>query len=207
MKIFITGTDTNIGKTLISAWLCLHSKYDYFKPIQSGSIDGTDSQFVKKISNHTKIHKENFVYKNPLSPHLASKIEGDYIDGEQIILPDVKNLIVEGAGGLMVPINDRILIIDLIKSMNMPVILVSFSRLGTINHTLLSINALKQYGINIFGVIMNGIKEDNLDCDNCKAIEKYGNIPIIARLPILKKIDKITLSKIYLSDTLKDIMF
>lgn len=206
MQIFITGTDTNIGKSLISAWICLQSKYDYFKPIQTGSIEGTDSQFVKEICDDIKIHKENFIYKNPLSPHLASKLEGDYIDDKKIMLPDVKDLIVEGAGGLMVPINDRMLIIDLIKKFNIPVILVSFSRLGTINHTLLSINLLRQYNINLLGVIMNGV-EDIQNCDNCKAVEKYGEVPILAKFPLLKKIDKITLSKFYLSDNLKDIMF
>lgn len=201
MKFFITGTDTNIGKTLVSAWLCLHSKYAYFKPIQTGSIEGTDSSAVQELSD-TKIYKESYIFKHPSSPHMASKLENTLIDPKLIALPQEENIIVEGAGGIYVPINDRYLIIDLIKRLDIPVIIVCSPRLGTINHTLLTIQALRSRSIDICGVIISG--EKNLE--NYKAIEYYGKVEILAELPYIRNINKQTLSEIPLSQKLKDIL-
>lgn len=114
MRVFITGTDTNIGKTLISSWLCLHTNHTYFKPIQTGSLDETDSKIVSSISK-CKTYKEIYLYKHPLSPHLAAYLENEIIDIKKINLPDSEKLIVEGAGGVLVPLNKNDYMIDLIE--------------------------------------------------------------------------------------------
>ncbi|GFQ99996.1 ATP-dependent dethiobiotin synthetase BioD [Trichonephila clavata] len=141
MQIFVTGTDTDVGKTTISSWLCLHTGYSYFKPIQTGSTLGTDSHQMSNLTN-ANVYKENFVYKRPLSPHLAASLENDSINIDRINLPKTHNLIIEGAGGVLVPINKTTLMVDLIKKLAISTILVARSTLGTINHTLLSLEAL-----------------------------------------------------------------
>ncbi|WPX97882.1 dethiobiotin synthase [Candidatus Fokinia crypta] len=195
MKVFICGTDTSVGKTVISSWLAVHTKATYFKPIQTGTSEGTDSIEVKNLSR-TKINRESFVYKEALSPHLAAKIENKNIDIDKIRLPQEEHLIVEGAGGLLVPINDKCFIIDLIKMLNIPVILVTHTKLGTINHTLLSIEALRMRNIEILGVIMNG--QDNNQSK--EAIEFYGKVQVVAEFPYLNKIDYDVLKSILLPE-------
>lgn len=201
MQIFISGTDTNIGKTTIASWLCLQAGYDYFKPLQTGSNEQTDSQTVAGLIEG-KVHKEAYVYSHPLSPHLAAKLQNEIIDVKRIQLPDSLNLIIEGAGGLMVPINQTVLMIDLIKQLNVPVLLVASSRLGTINHTLLSLEALRVRRIPILGVIVNG--EANLP--NCEAIEFYGKVTVVAQMPLLKEISAKALSQIPLGQQLREIL-
>jgi dethiobiotin synthetase len=201
MQIFVTGTDTDVGKTLICTWLCLHSGYDYFKPVQTGSIDGTDSLTVAKFCD-VKIHPESFVYKEPLSPHRAAALENETIDIDRIVLPDAENLIIEGAGGLMVPINDKFMMIDLIKKFEVPVLLVARSGLGTINHTLLSIEALRARDIPLLGMVMNGPINDA----NREAIEFYGKTKVLACVPKLDKINRETLSTVTLPEKLQKIL-
>jgi dethiobiotin synthetase len=200
MQVFITGTDTNIGKTVVASWLCMHSGYSYFKPIQTGTIDATDSQTVQKFVN-CKIYPESYSYPKPLSPHIAAKFENEIIDINKIQLPKSDKLIVEGAGGVLVPINEETLMIDLIKKFNIPTIIVSSSRLGTINHTLLTIEALKARNINILGVIMTG----ELNKSTCTTIEYYSNVEILAQIPFLNRINNKELNKIQLSRQLKNI--
>lgn len=201
MKIFIAGTDTNIGKTLASSWLCLHTGFDYFKPIQTGVIEGSDSEMVKKLSG-SKVHKEAYVFKEPVSPHLAAYLENRSIDAKNIKLPSVDNVIVEGAGGLLVPINKEDLMINLIEQFAIPVILVASSRLGTINHTLLSLEALRNRNVEILGVIVSG----EINQSNCDAIEFYGRSKVLAQLPYLDKISKSTLQAISLTKELKEVL-
>lgn len=198
MKIFITGTDTNIGKTLISSWICLHSGYEYFKPIQAGNIEITDKKIVRKLSA-SKVHNENFIFKAALSPHLAAKLENKTINIEDIKLPTAENLLIEGAGGVLVPINENFLIIDLIKKLGLPVIIVASSKLGTINHTCLTIEALRNRKIPILGIIMNGPSYPA----NKAAIEYYGKIKVLAEFPELISITKEQLINIPLSENLK----
>jgi dethiobiotin synthetase len=198
MQVFITGTDTDIGKTLVSSWLCLHTGYDYFKPIQTGPVN--DSKTVASLTNN-KIYKEAYIYPDPVSPHLASSIQNEIIEISKISLPASQNLIIEGAGGLLVPLNHSSFMIDLIKQMNIPTILVSSSKLGTINHTLLSLEALKNRNIPVLGVIVNG--NDNLH--NIKAIEFYSNVPILAHIPTLPTINKECLLEIPFNQNLKKI--
>jgi dethiobiotin synthetase len=205
MQIFIAGTDTNIGKTIVSSWLCLHTGYSYFKPIQTGSINNTDSNFIKKLNINT--YKESFVYKHPVSPHLAASLENQRININKIKIPKDKNLIIEGAGGLLVPINKNILLIDLIKKIKIPVILLAKSTLGTINHTLLSLEALRSRNINILGVILNNITKSNQDFKyNLQAIEFYGKTKVLACLPKLSKITMHALLKIKLPNTINKIL-
>lgn len=201
MKLFISGTDTNIGKTLISSWLCLHSQFDYFKPIQTGCIEDRDSQTVLHLSG-TQIHEESYLFKRPLSPHLAAGYEDKIIELNQIQLPKTERLIIEGAGGLMVPINHKTMMIDFIQSLKIPVILVASSRLGTINHSLLSIEALKNRGIPLLGVILSG----PLNQDNADSISDFSQYEILAQFPFITDISRDTLQNIPLTTSLKKIM-
>ncbi|WP_339045229.1 dethiobiotin synthase [Candidatus Mesenet endosymbiont of Agriotes lineatus] len=196
MQIFITGTDTNVGKTLISSWICLHTGYSYFKPIQTG-VD-KDSDVVSKLAN-TNIYEESYIYKSPLSPHLAASLENGSIDISRINLPKERNLIVEGAGGILVPIDQTTFMVDLIKKLNIPVILVARSTLGTINHTLLSLEALRTRSISILGVILNGPHNQ----DNLNAVEFYGKVQVLASVPKLQEVSKKSLMQLPLPDCLK----
>ena len=201
MKIFLTGTDTSVGKTVISSWLCCNTRYSYWKPIQSGELELSDSKFVEKISK-TKIYNESYLFKNPVSPHLASLLEKKCIDINTLSLPEEKNLIVEGVGGVLVPLNEKTLLVDFIKFLNIPVILVVRSTLGTINHTLLSLEALKQRSIPILGVIMNG----PLNRENIEAIEFYGQIKVLATFPKLENVSPSSIKSIALPASLNDLL-
>lgn len=197
MNIFVTGTDTNVGKTLISTWLAIHTGFSYFKPIQTGNE--MDSETVRQISHNTKIYSEIYTLKTPASPHLAAEIEGRYINMSRISLPSNNNCIVEGAGGLIVPINNKHFMVDLIKYLQIPVLLVTRSSIGTINHTLLSIEALRARHINVLGIIMNG----DYNSDNRRAIEFYGQVPVLAEIPTLSSMSHEILKAIPLPIALK----
>jgi dethiobiotin synthetase len=201
MKIFITGTDTNVGKTVVSSWLCLHSGYGYFKPIQTGSLSRTDSQRVSLLAGCT-IYPEVYVYRNPVSPHEAARLESDVIDIGTINLPASNNLVIEGAGGVLVPINQHVLMVDLMKQMGVPVILVANSRLGMINHTLLSLEAMRSRGVKVLGVIVIGEKSFSND----EAIVWYGHTKILAHIPYVSKVSRSFLQQIPLTSSLKEIM-
>lgn len=188
MKVFITGTDTNIGKTLVSAWLCLQTGSDYFKPIQTGCIEGTDSAFVEGIIKN-RVHPENYLYKAPESPHIAAQAENSDIDITNIKLPPVPRLVVEGAGGLMVPLNKEHLMIDLAQSLGLPVLLVASTKLGTLNHTLLSLEALHARKIPVAGIILNGPGNPRLK----ETLEHFGQSRVLAEIPLLNTVNTNTL--------------
>lgn len=181
-RIFVTGTDTGVGKTLVCA--ALMSVFDnafYWKPIQTGSEEGTDTEWIKRVTGlpNERFIPEAYCFKKPLSPHEAASLENATIDLHSIELPNVSGrLIVEGAGGVMVPINDRYFILDLIKHLGLPALVVSRSTLGTINHSLLTLMALRNAGIDIVGVIMNGPRNES----NKKSIEYYGKTFVIAQI-------------------------
>lgn len=200
MRIFITGTDTDVGKTLIASWLCIKTGSTYYKPIQTGSELGTDRQFVQKLTKKI-MPEENYLYKAPLAPEQAARLEYKQIDIETIRLPKSKKLIVEGAGGLMVPITREILLIDLIKQFNLPLILVARSGLGTINHTLLSLHLIAYYQLNLLGIILNG----PLNPENYQSIANFSNVPILMQMPKLASISSKILQQIELSEQLKSI--
>ena len=187
-KFIICGTDTDIGKTLISSFFVKGLNSFYWKPIQSGIELQTDSQTVEKLAqvSKEKIIKEAYVFTKPLSPHWAAEIDQKIINFDKLRLPKVQDsLIVETAGGLMVPITRNFLQIDQIKQWGLPVILVCKSSLGTLNHTLLSIEALKRRNIEIFGLVVNGEKH----LDNPKTLVDFSGIPLIAEFPYIPKVD------------------
>lgn len=193
-RFFVTGTDTGIGKTVVSAMLTLGLRARYWKPIQSGLEAETDTQFVKRVTRLPDRYfaSERFRLNAPLSPHAAAAMDGLSIHLQDFTLPTAppeERIIVEGAGGLMVPINSTHLMIELIAYLALPAILVTRTSLGTINHTLLSIEALRQYAIPIAGVIMNGPENEI----NREAIEHYGKIPVIGRVDQLTAIEPNTL--------------
>ena len=180
--LFVTGIGTGVGKTLVSAILVEKLKADYWKPIQSGDLDSSDSLTIKNLISNTvtRIHPESYRLTQPFSPHKSAAIDGITIDPDKIQLPKTNNnLVIEGAGGLMVPLNDKFLMIDLIKNLGAEVVLVSQNYLGSINHTLLSIYALKNYGIPIKGIIFNGVKDSHTKefiLEN-SGMEELGHIP------------------------------
>lgn len=178
--VFITGTDTDVGKTFVSKWLCYHFNLAYFKPIQTGISEGKDKDVIQEFCQKRTLSSV-FELQKPLSPDQAARFENKVLDPSLIKLPHTHNILVEGAGGLLVPINDEYLMIDLIKELGLPVILVARSTLGTINHTLLSLEALQNRGIPILGIILNG----PLNELNKKSIEKFTDAPIVHELPRL----------------------
>lgn len=158
MKLFITGIGTDVGKTITSAIITQALEADYWKPVQAGDLDNSDSHKIQRyISNdETVIYENSYKLNTPASPHLAAKIDGITIDLKQITEPKTSNhLVIEGAGGLLVPLNDNDSIIDLIKD-DYKIILVSRHYLGSINHTLLSFEALKSRNLNLAGIIFSG---------------------------------------------------
>lgn len=184
-QYFVTGIGTDVGKTVVSAVFVEALKADYWKPIQSGDIDNSDTLKVRNLISNpfTVFHKSSYEFTTPASPHLSAKIDKQYIDNQKFILPNVnKNFIVEGAGGIMVPLNDNFLILDLIKHLNLEVILVIKNYLGSINHSLLSINALKQNGIKIKGVVFCG--EENKSSEDY--ILNYTKVKCLGYIPTIK---------------------
>lgn len=185
--LFITGIGTDVGKTIVSAVLVEKLQADYWKPVQSGELDNSDTMKVKRlVSNQLSVfYAEAYRLTQPFSPHKSAELDGVEIDMEQIIAPETSRpLIIEGAGGLMVPLNNNgDLIIDLIKKLDAEVVLVSRNYLGSINHTLLSIDALENRGINIKMMVFNG-DADSYSENIIKAHFK-GNIPAILHIPHL----------------------
>lgn len=156
-KIFITGISTEVGKTVASAIVTEALEADYWKPIQAGELDDSDSHKIAKlISNkRTIIHKNSYALKTPMSPHAAAEIDGVVIEVDKIVAPKTKNhLVIEGAGGLLVPLNDNDTVLDIVAP-DYKVIVVSRHYLGSINHTLLTINYLQERGFNV-SVIFSG---------------------------------------------------
>lgn len=186
-QFFVTGIDTEVGKTVIAAMLTEGLEADYWKPIQAGDLQHTDTDKVKAwVSNSkTQFWKEAYAFKTPASPHYSAALENVEISLEKIQLPASSNhLIVEGAGGLMVPLNDQFLIIDLIKKLNLPVVLVSKNYLGSINHTLLSIEMLQASKVSIKGIVFNGEAVPATE----NYILKYTGIDCLGKIPELKQI-------------------
>ena len=184
--LFVTGTDTNVGKTLLSALLVAALKKKYWKPIQTGSSEGTDRETIARLAGG-ETYPEAYVFDPPVSPHLAAKQQGVTIDLRRIRRPPSKDpIIIEGAGGVLVPINDTEFMLDLMRHLSASVILATRTTLGTINHTLLSVFAIREAKLNLRGVVMIG--KDN--AENRAAIERYGNVPVIGSIPWLEKIDR-----------------
>ena len=192
-QLFVTGIGTEIGKTVASATLVKKLGAAYWKPVQAGELDYTDTHKVQQWTD-CKSFSEVFALTQPMSPHAAARIDKVQIRLTDFELPRTENnLIVEGAGGLMVPINDTgDLIIDLIKHLNIPVVLVSQNYLGSINHTLLSIEALKTRNIPIYGILFNG--EENLETQNY--ILEHSGLKCLGRLPQIETVNAAGIAKL-----------
>jgi dethiobiotin synthase len=188
---FITGTDTNVGKTVLSALLCAALPACYWKPIQTGAREDTDREHVMRWAGLTadQAAPETYIFSDPVSPHLAARNEGVEISLDRISVPQNSfglPFIVEGAGGVMVPVNAQQFMLDLMVQISFPVILAARSTLGTINHTLLSLRALREARLSVRGVVLIG--PENLE--NQRAIEDYGRVRVIGLVPALKEINR-----------------
>ena len=179
-KIFITGIGTDVGKTIASAIVVEALEADYWKPVQAGELEYSDSDRIRDlISNErSRIFKNNYALKTPMSPHAAAAIDGITIDLDKIIIPETSNnIIIEGAGGLLVPLNDKETILDLIDN-DYKIIIVSRHYLGSINHTLLTIEVLRSHGFEISGIIFSGKKNKTTE----EIIEKLSGTRILGRI-------------------------
>lgn len=192
---FVTGTDTDVGKTVAAAVLTYVLQGCYWKPIQSGMQDTiADEEHVKQLTNLAADHffPSRYCLQASLAPDQAAAKEGMVLDLDHCVLPSTnKTLVVEGAGGIFVPINENHTMLDLIKKFALPVIIVARGTLGTINHTLLTIEGLRQHNIAIHGVVFNG----ELNLANQKAIEKWGKVRTLFHIPFFAKVDGPSLQK------------
>jgi dethiobiotin synthase len=192
---FVTGTDTDVGKTVVSAWLVARLGACYWKPVQAGNHPETDSEIVRRLTEVSadRILPEAYVLPEPIAPHEAARRAGIAIDLAKLVPPACdRPLVVEGAGGLMVPLNESAFVIDLARELELPLILVTRSTLGTINHTLLSLEAIRRRGLTLAGVVVNGPETPH----NRAAIERYGQVAVIAEIPWLDQLTPSTLMAI-----------
>jgi dethiobiotin synthetase len=196
-RFIITGTDTDIGKTVFAAMLTQALKAHYWKPIQSGLVDGNgDTETVRQLTElpNDHFHPPAYVLQQPLSPHRAAELDNVTIDPKTITPPTVDApLIIEGAGGLLVPITRRVLQIDLFKQWNCPVILCCRTALGTINHTLLSIEAMQRRGLKLYGLVFIGASNP----DNMQTITEFSGQTVLGHLPTMHNLTAETLQKAY----------
>lgn len=176
---FVTGISTEVGKTVASAILTEALEADYWKPIQAGELDNCDTKKVEKLVSNTKskFHPNAYALQTPMSPHAAANIDGITIELSKIILPKTKNnLVIEGAGGLLVPLNNSDTILDIIKP-NYKVIVVSRHYLGSINHTLLTVNLLKSKGFDV-AILFSGNEHKTTE----SIIKEMTGVPVIGRI-------------------------
>jgi len=189
--VFVTGTDTDVGKTMVAAWLAQHWQADYWKPIQTGSTQGTDFDSVARLAPAARIHPSAVVLPAPLSPHEAARREKTRIDLSALVPPVThRPLVVEGAGGVMVPINEVALMIDLMERLALPAVVVARSGLGTINHTLMTLEMLRRRRVPLLGVVMNG----QLNPANRQAIEHFGGVRVLAEIQPLPAVTAATVA-------------
>jgi dethiobiotin synthetase len=195
---FVTGTDTNVGKTVLSALLVAALDAVYWKPVQTGASEGTDRESVRHWAqaSEERLPLERYRFDSPVSPHLASREGGIRISLDAFELPEApagRRWIVEGAGGVMVPLNERDMMRDLMLRIGFPVIVAARTALGTINHTLLTLAALGEARLPICGVALVG----DTNIENRRAIEQYGNVRVVGHIPMLKEINRAALLGVY----------
>jgi dethiobiotin synthase len=195
---FVTGTDTGVGKTVLSALLVAALDGIYWKPVQTGAIEGTDLDSVRQWAEcpAERLLPERYRFDLPVSPHLAARKSGIRIALDDFGLPaPVANHphIVEGAGGVMVPLNEKDLMLDLMRHFGLPVVVGTRTTLGTINHTLLTLAALRGAHLNVRGVVLIGAR----NVENESAIETYGNVRVIGHIPVLERIHRAALIEVF----------
>ncbi|WP_216905997.1 dethiobiotin synthase [Synechococcus sp. CCY 0621] len=189
LQLVVCGTDTDVGKTVVSALLVQGLGAHYWKPVQSGLEDGGDSGRVQRLLDlpPERLWPEAYRLTAPVSPHWAAERDGLSIDPARLVLPDWDGpLVVETAGGLLVPLRRDWLQIDQIAVWGLPVLLVARSGLGTLNHTLLSLEALKRRSIPVLGLVLNGEPHP----DNPRTLAAIGGVPVLAELPPLDPLDR-----------------
>jgi dethiobiotin synthetase len=199
--LFVTGTDTGVGKTVVSAALMIHLRslapVRYWKPIQTGIEEDDDTARVTWLAgcSAAELLTDGIRLRHPVSPHLAARLSGTVIN-----LPPLEDMfseasrsariVAEGAGGALVPVNDLQFMIDLMARLDLPVVITARSTLGTINHTLLTIEALRRRSLTIAGAVMVGPPHE----ENRRAIEQYGDLPVLGEMPVFEKLSPETLS-------------
>ncbi|MCT4581145.1 MAG: dethiobiotin synthase [Flavobacteriales bacterium] len=188
MRYFVTGIDTEVGKTVVSAVLVQALTANYWKPIQSGDLEHSDShKILDLISKKIMIYPESYRLTQPLSPHLSAKLDGIEIKLKDIIPPSSTNLIIEGAGGVMVPIDEKgTYVTDIIPFCDVEIILVTKNYLGSINHTLLSIQYLQSKNYTIKGIVVTG--DENKETE--AIITKNTGVPILFHVPMTDNLSK-----------------
>jgi len=189
MRLFVTGTGTDVGKTVVCGWLCAQMGWPYVKPVQTGARQGRDRDVIQDLAN-VPIFPETYLYAEPVSPHLAAETQGPPIEldvlCQALALPSLPHLIVEGAGGVLVPLSPHHLMIHLIQKLQrptpLPILVVAPARLGTINHTLLTLEALASRALPILGVVLTGGATSS---PHAEAIQAHSGVPLLAHLPFL----------------------
>ncbi|HEY9261326.1 dethiobiotin synthase [Chitinophaga sp.] len=192
-RIFITGIGTGVGKTLTSACITESLTADYWKPVQTGLMEGTDTDAVRALLSNTVsvCHPEAWCLQAPASPHLAARLENTTIDVTEILAladqyqPARRALVIEGAGGLMVPVNESVFTLDLIVALKARVVIVAQNYLGSINHALLTARMLQHTGVPVIGWVFSGVEHSN-EAD----IVKWSGYPQIGRIPLSEHVDK-----------------
>jgi dethiobiotin synthetase len=197
LRIVVTGTDTEIGKTVFAAGLADLLGANYWKPIQPGLDGETDSEIVARLGglSSDRIWPERYRLNTPVSPHQSAAIDGVHIDANELVVPDTSGrpLVIEGAGGLMVPLDPSALYIDVFARWRIPVVLCARTSLGTINHSLLSIEALRLRDIGLLGIAFIG--EGNPESE--RAICEIGRVKRLGRLPRLSPLTRSTLREAF----------
>ena len=186
--LIVAGIGTEVGKTLVSAILCEVLSARYWKPIASGADDGpAESVSVSKLirNGEDRVYSERYLFRKSLSPHIAAALDGVEVSLEECVPPLCEEpLVIELAGGIMVPLTDSVTNIDLMRSLNLPVVVVSRHYLGSINHTLLTLAALRQSDVPVRGIIFNG--EELPDTE--RIISRLGDVPVIGRVPAFAEV-------------------
>lgn len=190
-RFVITGTDTNVGKTVFAAGLAGLLGAHYWKPVQAGLDPESDSDVVRRLTGQEcTIVPEAFCLTTPCSPDAAARVDGVRVDASRLTLPLIAGpLVVEGAGGALVPLNDDLLFADMFAQWGLPVIIVASTKLGTINHSLMTIEALRVRGLNIHGIVFSGDANE----DSEASISHHGGVRYLGRLPHLSPLNAQTL--------------
>lgn len=187
MSYCIIGTHTGIGKTVFSSVLCKASGFDYWKPVQAGDLDDSDTINVQRrvADPSITLYPERFRLTHAVSPHRAAELDGLDMQLSDFVLPKSEKLVVETAGGLMSPINQGILVLDLAKNLNLPLVLVSGNYLGSINHTLLTVAAIKNAKLNLKGIVFSGEPNESTE----SFILNHAEVPCLFHLRKMDKVD------------------
>ena len=177
-KYFVTGIGTEVGKTVVSAVLTEALAASYWKPVQAGDLENTDSMKIARLSKSATVLPEGCRLRQPMSPHAAAELEGVQLQVSQFRTPVADPLIVEGAGGLLVPLNQEETMLDLIRALALPVIVVSRNYLGSINHTLLTLTTLQQAGVQVAGLVVSGTPNEHSE----SIILKLSGVQMLGRV-------------------------